>query len=495
MDTGCPHTVAGHIWFETHMNSLSRKDKLSIKTYKSNNKFRFGNGVLYESKYRAIIPIYVGRLKCSLEVDVVQCNIPLLLSRATLQKANAKIDIGNALICFLGITIPLITSSTGHLCLEISRPLDINHDETQRVVNRVLFTSPIAGVGSDIKNKARKLHIQFCHPTAGRLINLVKNSGTTEQGVFDAITEVTEQCEICIKNKQSPLRPVVCFPSATSFNETVALDLKFCGTDGYILHIIDHLTRYSSACIIRNKRKETIIKGILDYWIRIFGCPRYFLTDNGGEFVNQDMIDFAEKFNITLKTTAAESPWSNGLCERHNGILNNHLKKIMSNNICSIDMAIHWAVAAKNSLANVYGFSPNMLVFGRNPNYPSGLTNSPPANNMSCMDEYVAQTLNAMHVARKTFIEQESAERLRRALNRKTRTYVNVEFYLGDNVFYWRNDRAECHGPAKVIGKDSKQLLLKHGGSYIRVHPCRVQHVNGKFGYEVIPFIAYKMLL
>ena len=124
------------------------------------------------------------------------------------------------------------------------------------------------------------------------------------------------------------------------------------------------------------------------------------------------MIDFAEKFNIIIKTTAAESPWSNGLCERHNGILNNQLNKILNNNICSIDVAIHWAVAAKNSLANIYGFSPNTLVFGRNPNYPCGLMNRPPANNTTCLDDYVAQNLNAMHIALKSLIDQESAERL-----------------------------------------------------------------------------------
>ena len=96
---------------------------------------------------------------------------------------------------------------------------------------------------------------------------------------------------------------------ATQFNEMVAIDLKSRGQDGYILHIIDHLTRYSNACLIKNKRKETIVKAIMDHWIRIFGSPKSFLTDNGGEFINQELIDLAEKFNIVLKTTAAEPAW------------------------------------------------------------------------------------------------------------------------------------------------------------------------------------------
>jgi hypothetical protein len=204
------------------------------------------------------------------------------------------------------------------------------------------------------------------------------------------------------------------------------------------------------------------------------------LSDNGGEFVNEEMIDLAEKYNITLKTTAAESPWSNGLCERHNGILNDNVNKVMESGNFSLETAIHWAVSAKNSLANVYGFSPNVLVFGRNPNFPNAFINKLPANNSTCLSSYVAENLNAMHLARATFIKQEAAERLRRALNRKSRTYSNKTFCQGDLVYYWRNNGSEWHGPAVVIGKDSQQILVKHGGMYIRVHPCRLQMYNNQ---------------
>ena len=240
VDTGCPFTVTGDAWLKSYINTLSRKDRLAIRTNKSNNKFRFGSGVLYPSEYHIVLPIYIGRFKYKLGVDVVKCDIPLLLSRQTLKRANAKIDIGLNTIDFLGVTIPLTISSTGHLCLPISRPLDYANEETQKVLSRVLFSSPLDGVGLDIKNKAKKLHLQFCHPTADRLIGLLKNAGTHEQKIHDAIRDVTLQCDVCIRNKRPPLRPAVGFPLATQFNEVVALDLKSRGQDGYILHIIDH---------------------------------------------------------------------------------------------------------------------------------------------------------------------------------------------------------------------------------------------------------------
>ena len=45
-----------------------------------------------------------------------------------------------------------------------------------------------------------------------------------------------------------------------------------------------------------------------------------FLSDNCGEFSNEGYRNFYENFNIVPGTTAAESPWGNGTCERHNGV-------------------------------------------------------------------------------------------------------------------------------------------------------------------------------
>ena len=51
-------------------------------------------------------------------------------------------------------------------------------------------------------------------------------------------------------------------------------------------------------------------------------------------------------------------------------------------------------------------------------------------------------------------------------------------FITGDYVYYkWASD-LKWHGPATVLGQEGQQVLLKHGGFYIRVHCCRVQHVN-----------------
>ena len=75
-----------------------------------------------------------------------------------------------------------------------------------------------------------------------------------------------------------------------------------------------------------------------------------------------------------------------------------------------MDIAIASAVSSKNSLANVHGYSPNQLVFGYNPNFPSVLTNKLPAMESKTSSEIVLEHLTALHCARKAFVGSEASE-------------------------------------------------------------------------------------
>ena len=126
------------------------------------------------------------------------------------------------------------------------------------------------------------------------------------------------------------------------------------------------------------------------------------------------------------------------MCEKHNGILNNNVKKILMECNCSLQTALGWALSAKNSLTNVHGFSPNQLVFGRNPNYPCLLDNKLPASSPTSSSEIVEGILKALRTARVEQVKAEANEKLARALNRKTRSYSDNVFCIGDDVYFKR---------------------------------------------------------
>ena len=124
--------------------------------------------------------------------------------------------------------------------------------------------------------------------------------------------------------------------------------------------------------------------------------------------------------------------------ERHNGLLGEMIYKTMEDANCSLDVAVSWAVCAKNSLANVNGYSPHQLVFGKNPTLLCILHDKLPALEEKCFSETMRNNLNAMHSARKIFIEAESSEKLRRALRAKTRCHTGKIFSVGESVYYKR---------------------------------------------------------
>ena len=126
--------------------------------------------------------------------------------------------------------------------------------------------------------------------------------------------------------------------------------------------------------------------------------------------MNDELRELCEKFTLKLETTGAEASWSNGLVERHHAIIEHNNHKVMDDTKCGLDMAIPWVNCAKNSLGNVYGFSPNQLVFGRNINLPS--VHHDKLQNELCKSNVIAKHLIVLHKTRQAFIAHESCEKL-----------------------------------------------------------------------------------
>ena len=83
--------------------------------------------------------------------------------------------------------------------------------------------------------------------------------------------------------------------------------------------------------------------------------------------MNSDFITFCENFNVRICTTTAMSHSSNGFMEQHDAVLGLKETKTINSTNCDLETAVFWAESAKNSLTNNNGFSPNQLVFSKNP--------------------------------------------------------------------------------------------------------------------------------
>ena len=104
-------------------------------------------------------------------------------------------------------------------------------------------------------------------------------------------------------------------PVVSRFQETVTMDLKLYQGNVF-LHLRDMCTRLSAAKFVPNKNKDTILKARSHIWISVYGSVSKILVDNGGEFANTEFTEKRDCVGIKIKTTAAESPWSNGILDR-----------------------------------------------------------------------------------------------------------------------------------------------------------------------------------
>ena len=468
LDSGCSRTVCGEQWLNMYMDTLDDKHRRNVISENSSAVYRFGDGEKFSALRCVTLPCMLAGKTIQIKADVVSCNIPLLLSKRSMKRADMVIDLKTDTATIFGTKVKLNSTSLGHYTLPIYFPAT-----NERICSILINSSDI-----DNTNAVLKLHRQFAHPSSIKLKQFLKNAGRNDPDLLALVDKVSDNCTTCTKYKKPKSRPIVSLPLGTTFNETLAMDLKVWKIGVYFLVLVDLATRFCQAIVINNKRPDTVIKAIFSKWISVFGAPRQIFSDNGCEFNNEVMKTMSDNFGIKLLCTAAEAPWSNGVCERLNAILATSVKKIIEDSGCDLETALFWAVSSRNALTNCHGFAPNQLVFGYNPAVPNVFEGTLPQLEGKTTSQAVAANLNAMHSARRDFLSNESNEKLRRALLHRVRTSDVEDLVNGDSVYFKRNNEDKWCGPGTVIGRDGKQVLVKHGGTYIRAHTCRLQHAK-----------------
>ena len=253
LDSGCTKTVCGEVWLNEYLKTIPAQKRNAIQSETSNKSFKFGDGKTVTSTKRMHLPVTLGKKEGTMETEVVKMELPLLLSKEAMKKVGAVVDFSHDTAVINGEKVVLDTTSSGHYMI----PLSSEKEE-------VLITINVETKSKKEKQRmAKKLHLQFGHPTHEKLEKLVKDAGMNDKEFIQELLSVADTCDTCVKYKRKNPRPIVGFSLAQEFNGTVAMDLKPY-KDRHILHLIDLATRYSNAVFINNKRKETIGQDHLD---------------------------------------------------------------------------------------------------------------------------------------------------------------------------------------------------------------------------------------
>ena len=191
------------------------------------------------------------------------------------------------------------------------------------------------------------------------------------------IINYVNNCHSCAENYGSVTRPVPIksYPVPTEPWETLAIDLLQLPltTEGhkYLLVAIDHFSRFSILVPLTDKTATSVARALIDEVFCKFNTPKVLLSDNGTEFNNQILNAICKEYGITKTNVLAYHPASNGLVERNNLKIINHLRTMVGDVSTSWHEWIPQVMASLNSsLHKTIGDTPHFVVYGQDHRLP-----------------------------------------------------------------------------------------------------------------------------
>ena len=102
--------------------------------------------------------------------------------------------------------------------------------------------------------------------------------------------------------------------------------------NSYITVIVDAFAHYVALNPVRHCNAYYANTTLYENWIGKFGLTEILVTDNGTEFINNEIITICHLCNIKHKPHASHAPWTNGLVEGMNRSLQEYLRCIINGN-------------------------------------------------------------------------------------------------------------------------------------------------------------------
>ena len=196
--------------------------------------FKFGNNGMLSSLGKYTVPVVIAGKSCLIEFDIIDSDIPLLMSKNAMKKM--KINLENDTIDIWGATLELETTNSGHYLLPLL-------GEAEEINIAWVYAVDFETISEREKfQKMKKLHRQFGHTPKDKFIAFMKDAKAWNSSLEKHLDRVVDSCKGCLILKRNPDRPAVSMPMASSFNEKVAIDLKEVRSGDnkmYILHMVD----------------------------------------------------------------------------------------------------------------------------------------------------------------------------------------------------------------------------------------------------------------
>ena len=495
IDCACPRTVTGKEWLKEFLGNESWENiKKSIEP--SERVYKFGGGERRKSQGVISLPCRVVGKDIEIQTEIVEENLPLLVGNNFLEQGKVALDFKTKKIRFMGTEEKMPKTESGHWGLKIGKPKEKTEYSKKVGIDFMLWMKEESCESLSKEKKAmlkeemclliqekepkplsvkniNHLHQYFGHCDIRKIEALIKKAGRLNKETKENLQKVRLKCDSCNIFRNRTPKPAVVLPKLKKHNQLVTLDLKdWDAEDGarrYIAYAIDGFSKFTVGEFIADKTAERIGEFILRKWICTFGRPEVIHSDRGGEFVNEELTKIAERMDVRLTSTAAYSPNMNGINERNHATVDRMIQKMLfAQPDMQPEVALAWALNAKNTLENYQGYSPHFLVFGESPKLPAAYSSGPAAWEEVEFSDAVRQNFVALHQAREAFIEVENDQAIKTALKKKV--YSDPHSIKNGDWIYFKNDKKKWEGPVKVNMKNGKLLHLVRKGQLLTIN-------------------------
>ena len=134
MDSGATRTVCGEAGWNRIVEYLNLRN-MQAEIDKETKDFRFGDGAMVRSLFRAIIPVCVGKTWRQLSVHVLPGHTPLLLARPDLESWQVVVDYGRRTVMIGDVHVKPAFTANGHYMINIYDDLEdvLSFDELHNI--------------------------------------------------------------------------------------------------------------------------------------------------------------------------------------------------------------------------------------------------------------------------------------------------------------------------------------------------------------------------
>ncbi|CAE7298082.1 GIP [Symbiodinium sp. CCMP2592] len=328
----------------------------------------------------------------------------------------------------------------------------------------------------------RRCHENLGHPSPARMTMLLRAAHASER-VMRLARGL--QCETCSELTKPKSHNVTKLRRATEFNQQLCVDTfeqEVRDSKLHFVNIVDEATGFQLCIPLwKGMQAKHVRNAYRKNWKRWAGAPVRLFCDGGKEFEGE--FEHGLSLDGTYgDTSAAYSPWQNGLVEKKGDVWKTAFSKAQietrPRNKQEVQELVDQVNSAVNSMTRKDGYSPNQHVFGRDVRVP-GLISSdadPVINSSLAQGESVFERRFALRTAaRRAFLDADNEMRIRRAIEHRSRP-ERGPFNVGQLVYFWRRNRfenkAHWHGPAVIIGKaGSSKVWVAKGTKVYRCCP------------------------